>query len=188
MKRTKRNPSAKWLLLAFVPSGGREKRLHYDGRNFTTRGKAKRFADSFEAARAGRRLRKRFPVLAKVRLRVEPANAPHFSGFKSNPSGYRAAVDSYRRELDQADDLLNAFAGRSAREVLSMRERPIKTGLVIGDALGVMYETVRDGKREKYCHEFRKQSRPLLVSSHDGSRIGFVGGRYRFTDRGIEDT
>lgn len=189
MKRTKRNPSSKWVLLAFVKSSrGRETKLHFDGANFTLKGKAKRFPDSFEAARTGRRLRDRFPVLKKVRLRVQPLNAPHFSGFKSNPSGYRSAVDSYRRELDQADDLLNAFAGRSGREVLSVRERPIKTGLVIGDALGVMYETVRDGKKEKYCHEFRKSSRPLFVSSHDGSRIGFVGGRYRFTDRGIEDT
>ncbi len=188
MKRHKRNPSPKWLLLAFVPVGGREKRLHFDGKKFTTAGKARRFDDSIEAATFGRKLRKRFPVLAKVRLRVAPVSAPHSSGFKRNPSGYRRSVDAYARQLDRADDLLNAFAGRSAREVLAVKDKPLKTGLVVGDCLGVMYETTRDGQKEKYCHEFKKNSRPLLVADFDGSRIGIVGGRYRFTERGIEDT
>lgn len=187
MKRGKRNPSGKWLLLAFVPSGGREKRLHFDGKNFTTKGKARRFEAAVDAANLGRRLRARFPVLAKVRLRVEPIGAPHLSGFKRNPAGYRSAVDKYAAELDAADELLNDFSGHRAREVLSMREPALKAGLVVGDLLGVMYATTRDGKHEKYCHEFRQKSRPLLVASHDGSRIAIVGGRYRFTDRGIED-
>ncbi len=186
-KRLKRNPSGKWLLLAFVPAGGREKRLHFDGKKFTTKGKARRFDDSRAAANFGRKLRERFPVLAKVRLRVQLVGAPNLSSFKKNPGGYRGSVDAYARELDAADDLLNDFSGHRAREVLSIRERPIKTGLVVGDLLGVMYATTRDGKHEKYCHEFRQKSRPLLVASHDGSRIGIVGGQYRFTDRGIED-
>lgn len=185
MKRTKRNPSAKWLLLAFVPSGGRERRLHFDGKNFSAKGKAHRFPDSVAAARKGNALRRRFPVLAKVRLRVAPVDAPHSSGFKRNPV---SAVERYARELDAADDLLNNFSGHRGREVLSMREPAIKAGLVVGDLLGVMYATTRDGKHEKYCHEFKRGSRPLLVANHDGSQIGIVGGRYRFTDRGIEDT
>lgn len=187
MKRTKRNPSPKWVLLAFAREKGREKRMHFDGKKFTVEGKARRFDDSREAANFGRKLRERFPILKKFRLRVEPLRAMNVRGFMKNP-GYRSAVDAYAAELDQADDLLNAFAGRSGREVLSVKERPIKTGLVVGNVLGVMYETVRDGKQEKYCHEFKRSSRPLLVASHDGARIGIVGGRYRFTDRGIEDT
>lgn len=184
MKRTKRNPSPPWVLLAFKG----KTRLHFDGKNFTTKGKAKRFPDSVAAATFGNGLRKRFPVLAKFRLRVEPLRRPNVAHFKKNPAGLRSAVDAYARELDQADDLLNSFAGRSGREILAVKERPIKTGLVVGNVLGVMYETVRDGKTENYCHEFKRKSRPLLVASHDGARIGIVGGRYRFTDRGIEDT
>ena len=179
--------SGKWILLALVPSGGREKRLHFDGKKFTTKGKARRFPGAVDAANFGRQLRRRFPVLAKFRLRVQLASAPNLSSFKKNPSGYRSAVDAYARELDQADELLNDFSGHRGREVLSVRERPIKTGLVVGDLLGVMYATTRDGQKEKYGHEFRSKSRPLLVASHDGSRIGIVGGRYRFTERGIED-
>jgi hypothetical protein len=187
MKRRHSIPSRKWLLLAFVPSGGREKRLHFDGKNFTTKGKARRFDAAVDAANFGRRLRARFPVLAKVRLRVEPVGAPHLSGFKRNPADYRSAVDKYAAELDAADKLLNDFSGHRSHEVLSVRERPIKAGLVVGDLLGVMYATTRDGKRLHYCHEFKHSSRPLLVANHDGSRIGIVGGRYRFTDKGIED-
>lgn len=180
--------SAKWILLAMVPHKGRELRLHFDGRKFTTKGKAKRFADAKGAAKVGRLIQKNFrDAVRGVRLRVQPLNAPNLSSFKKNPSGYRRAVDKYARELDQADELLDAFSGHRGREVLSVRERPIKTGLVVGELLGVMYATTRDGQKEKYVHEIRKQSRPLLVAAHDGSQIGFVGGRLRFTERGIED-
>lgn len=188
MKRVKRNPSPKWVLYAFVPSKGKEKRLHFDGRKFTLSGKARRFPDSREAANFGRRLRQRYPVLAKFRLRVEPLFSAASRRYLKNPSALRSALDSYARELDEADDLLNAFAGRSGREVLAVKHKPIKAGLVVGDLLGVMYETIRDGQKEKYCHEFKKNSRPLLVSNFDGSRIDIVGGRYRFTEKGIEDT
>lgn len=187
MKKHKRNPSPKWVLYAFVPQGEREKRLHFDGKKFTVAGKARRFNDSREAANFGRRLRQRFPLLAKFRLRVEPLTSAFSRRYLKNPSGYRSAVDQYARELDQADDLLNAFAGRSGREVLAVKNKPVKTGLVVGNLLGVMYETTRDGQKEKYCHEFRKKSRPLLIADFDGSRIDIVGGRYRFTEKGIED-
>jgi hypothetical protein len=63
----------------------------------------------------------------------------------------------------------------------------IRAGLVVGDLLGVMYSTIRDGIREDYKHEFAKNSRPLLIAKHDGTQIGIVGGQYRFTDAGIED-
>lgn len=178
---------SKWILLAFVPHGRGEKRLHFDGTKFTTKGKARRFADGRAAANFGRALRRKFAVLAKVRLRVQPVNAPNLSSFKRNPSGYRSAVEAYARELDAADALLQDFSGHAAGEVLRVPNRPIKAGLVVGELLGVMYATTRDGRKEKYIHEIRKQSRPLLVASHDGSQIGIVGGRLRFTERGIED-
>lgn len=109
------------------------------------------------------------------------------TGFKRNPSGYSRAVEAYTRELDDADALLNDFAGRSAREVISVSKKPVKAGLVVGNLEGVMYSTVRDGKQEKYLHRFKRDSRPLLIADHDGSSIDIVGGRYRFTDRGIVD-
>jgi len=97
-------------------------------------------------------------------------------------------VDNYTAELDRADSLLNSFAGRSARETLSVNSPSIKAGLVVGDLEGVMYRANRDGKEENYFHRFKRNSRPLLIAAHDGSQIGIVGGQYRFTERGIEDT
>ena len=62
-----------------------------------------------------------------------------------------------------------------------------KTGLVGGEMDGVLYTTVRDGETEKYIHRFKSGSRPLLVSSHDGQSLHIIGGKYEFTERGIED-
>lgn len=186
-RRSMRANPAQWLLLAFVNEGGREKRLHFDGTKFTVKGRAKRFPDSRAAANLGRKLREKFPVLKKVRLRVEPLKVPRISKYQTNPSGFRRAVDAYAAELDKADNLLNDFSGHRAREVVAVKEPPFKTGLVVGEVLGVMYSAVRDGTKINYCHEFRAKSRPLLAANSDGSRIQFVGGRYEFTDRGIVD-
>lgn len=188
MKKLRRNPAPAWILLAFVKERGREKRMHFDGKKFTTKGKAKRFVDSPAAVLVARKLQKRFAAVLKgVRLRVEPLRPPNLAHFQKNPSGYRRAVDAYAAELDKADDLLNDFSGHRARSVLRIKEPAFKTGLVVGEVLGVMYSATRDGQKINYCHEFRPKSRPLLASNSDGSRIQFVGGQYEFTDRGIVD-
>ncbi len=43
------------------------------------------------------------------------------------------------------------------------------------------------GKIEKYVHEFKAQDRPMLVVSPDGRQLMLIGGRFRFTERGIVD-
>lgn len=50
-----------------------------------------------------------------------------------------------------------------------------------------MYRADRGDGEHNYFHRFAKKSRPLLISKHDGSQIGIVGGQYRFTERGIVD-
>lgn len=57
----------------------------------------------------------------------------------------------------------------------------------VGDVDAILYTTKRDGKTEHYIHEFKKSSRPTLISEYDGSKIAVVGGRYRFTEAGIID-
>jgi hypothetical protein len=106
--------------------------------------------------------------------------------YKKNP-GFRSAVDRYARELDEADERLAGFSGRTGKTVLSVQPPQIRAGLVIGKLEGVMYATTRDGERERYLHRFSRNSQPLLIASHDGKQIGIVGGRYQFTDAGIED-
>lgn len=62
-----------------------------------------------------------------------------------------------------------------------------KTGLTIGKCLGIIYETVRDGKREAYKHEFKRSAQPRLAVSSNGKQLMLIGGHYQFTNAGIVD-
>jgi len=64
---------------------------------------------------------------------------------------------------------------------------PPREGWLLGRVLGVAYEAERDGEVNKYMHEFRRKSAPLLVVSEDGKSLFFADGKYSVTDRGIED-
>lgn len=176
--------------------------MRYQGRKFSNKGKALRFSSIDHAMRVARALMRKFPdVLNKGTLFIDKARTPNLEllkknpkrrpsnnkRYKKNPSGYRGAIDRYARELDEADDRLAGFSGRSSKTVLKVQAPQIRAGLVIGKLMGVMYATTRDGVRENYKHEFAKNSQPLLIASHDGKQIGIVGGQYRFTDAGIED-
>lgn len=101
----------------------------------------------------------------------------------------RNPVGPSRREIRDAEKLFKDFTGHDPQVLESVRfNRPPKTGLVVGELDGVLYTTTRDGEREKYIHRFKKGSRPLLVSAHDGKSLHILGGGYEFTERGIEDT
>ena len=80
------------------------------------------------------------------------------------------------------------FRGDHPESLTKVRlKNPPKAGVVVGELDGVLYTTVRDGNKEHYQHDFKKGSRPLLVSSHDGDSLHILGGDYEFTERGIED-
>jgi hypothetical protein len=102
---------------------------------------------------------------------------------RRNPEG-RAAVEG---KQEAAAKLLEDFSGHEAGRTVTAEVRNIDGGLVFGELDGVLYSATRDGKRERYLHEFRRKSRPLLAASHDGKQLAIVGGRYQFTDAGITD-
>lgn len=103
--------------------------------------------------------------------------------FQKNPA---PRYDS--RNLEGARDLYERFTGHKGKTLLTMRKPVIPDeGLVVGKILGIMYETVRDGRQEKYRHMFARKSRPLFVVSHDGRQLLMLGGAYDFTERGIVD-
>ncbi len=56
--------------------------------------------------------------------------------------------------------------------------------LRIGECTHIAYRV--DG--ENYIHRFKSRSRPVLAVSDDGLQLYLIGGSYKFTDRGIEDT
>lgn len=93
-----------------------------------------------------------------------------------------------RALIEKAAKLRRDFTGHDATRVTRRKIKAPRVGLTVGPVLGIMYATTRDGKREKYLHRFKKNSRPLLAASHDGKTLVLVGGRYQFTDRGIVDT
>lgn len=90
-------------------------------------------------------------------------------------------------QVRQARNLYKDFRGDDPQGLKKVRLPTPKTGVVIGELDGVLYTTVRDGKTEKYIHNFRKNSRPLLIAAHDGTSLHIVGGKYAFESRGIVD-
>lgn len=96
-------------------------------------------------------------------------------------------VPATRAQIEKARKLFADFRGDDPESLTKVKLRNPKTGLVIGELDGVLYSTVRDGKQEKYIHEFKRQSRPLLIASSDGDSLHIVGGQYEFTNAGIED-
>jgi len=90
--------------------------------------------------------------------------------------------------IEQAKQLLRDFTGmENSNEEYTLEFDDELVVLPVGNLVGVMYDVVRDGKREKYLHEFRKSSQPILASTHDGEQLFIIGGNYKFTDAGIID-
>jgi hypothetical protein len=92
-------------------------------------------------------------------------------------------------DVQRAADLYERFTGHDAESLgkISIPDLP-KVAAVIGDCDGVLYTTVRDGKTERYIHEFAKASdKPLLCVTPDGTQLLLIGGVYDFTERGIVD-
>ncbi len=91
-------------------------------------------------------------------------------------------------QIEEAAALYADFSGHEP-EIVGTLDKPVIPDVLIGigEIDGVMYSTVRDGKLEKYVHQFKKTSRPLFAVSHDGKQLYMLGGAYTFTERGIVD-
>ena len=80
-----------------------------------------------------------------------------------------------------------AFHERLPRreELRQIAMRSPETVLTVGELVGVIYKAAGDGKQ--YIHRFRKDARPVLTVSSDGTQIYALAGAYRFTERGFVD-
>ena len=56
----------------------------------------------------------------------------------------------------------------------------------LGKLVGVIYESVVDGKKQHYIHEFKKIGSPVLAVNTIGNQLYILGGKYKVTIRGIE--
>lgn len=95
---------------------------------------------------------------------------------------------SLTAQIERAKSLYKRFSGHEA-EIVGKIPRPEipDVGVAIGEVDGILYTTIRDGKKEKYIHKFHAKCRPLFVVSPDGKILCLVGGLYTFTERGIVD-
>jgi hypothetical protein len=153
--------------------------LEFDGERFSDNRQPKYFKTQAEALALARKILDRNPKINRLGYQMSVQLESSRIGRRVNPS--------IRDGLAQAERKLEDFSGHKATEVLRVNDRNQKTGLVIGSLDGVLYTTTRDGKVEKYIHRFRRKSRPLLAASSDGKSLKIVGGRFEFTEAGIED-
>lgn len=99
----------------------------------------------------------------------------------------RRKIRQHRGKVQAAAKLYVRFRGEEPEYIETVQLEVSPVMLLIGELDGVLYTTRRDGKRESYIHKFKKNSRPLLASSHDGKQIYIIGGRYEFSEAGIID-
>jgi hypothetical protein len=85
------------------------------------------------------------------------------------------------------ESLYASFTGNNPDKYYKLNIKVPSTLLQIGKCDGILYETVRDGEVENYIHRFKRSARPHFCVSHDGNQIVIVGGKFKFTERGIVD-
>lgn len=90
-------------------------------------------------------------------------------------------------ERKRAAKLYESFREAKPDKVLQLEIDIPKTVLVIGHMESLDYRTTHRRKSTLYRHGFEPGSRPLLCVSPDGTQLLLIGGRYKFTDRGIVD-
>lgn len=105
----------------------------------------------------------------------------------SNPVPDSSAKKGRKARVNQAERLFEDFSGHFPGKQFKIPVPDDDVALAFGKVIAIQYETVRDGKRELYQHDFRSKSRPLLAASSDGYQLYLLGGKYQFTDRGIVD-
>ena len=91
------------------------------------------------------------------------------------------------RERQQAARLFESFRERPARTLSRLDVKIPRIVAQMGHVEAIDYRTTHGNKVELYRHKFAKGSRPLLCVSADGRQLMLLGGRYEWTDRGIQD-
>lgn len=91
---------------------------------------------------------------------------------------------SRKKRIKQAVRRYERFHEKPPERITTRTVNFPDTMLHVGRCSGILYIT-DEGK--EFIHEFRPNSRPQLVASHDGKTLALLGGAFQFTDRGIVD-
>lgn len=92
-----------------------------------------------------------------------------------------------RRAIRVGIELFRDFREREPKRIRVVDFDLPRAVMVIGYVEEIHYTTTHGKKSVLYRHPFQAGSRPLLCSSADGAQLLLLGGRYKFTDRGIVD-
>lgn len=104
------------------------------------------------------------------------------------PSSRQGQTRPARSHIDAAANLYERFTGNEPHKNARLVDEPERNAFLrVGTVAGILYNTNRDGRMEKYIHHFHPKSAPELLVSHDGKVARTLGGRFTFTDRGFVD-
>lgn len=92
-----------------------------------------------------------------------------------------------RRELHAAIALYESFREKKPKRLKVINVDIPSVVACIGHVEAIDYRTTHGKKLTLYKHEFIAGSRPLLCVSSDGKSLLLLGGRFKFTERGIVD-
>jgi hypothetical protein len=94
-----------------------------------------------------------------------------------------------RADVSGAAKLAERFHGR-APEFEDTYEKPTIPDAManIGAIYAIEYLAERDGKEYRFRHVFKQKSRPQLAVAPDGKFVTMIGGSWRFTEDGFEDS
>jgi hypothetical protein len=91
------------------------------------------------------------------------------------------------RALKAAVALYKSFREKHPKKMTVVQFDVPEAVAVMGHVEAIEYKTDHAGKTTLYRHDFVPGSRPLMCVSSDGKQLLLLGGRYRFTGRGIVD-
>jgi hypothetical protein len=92
-----------------------------------------------------------------------------------------------KKAIRSAVDLYRSFREQMPKKIDTVHFDLPQAVAVIGHVDEILYTTTHNGKTQAYRHPFQPGSRPLMAVSGDGTQILLLGGRYKFTARGIVD-
>lgn len=105
-----------------------------------------------------------------------------------NPKKPIARGVARRKAIIQAEKKFRDFHGDVPSSVNRVVVRDAPNILyTLGEIESITYNADRDGDHDRFVHNFRKRSRPLLTVTKDGKKLYLIGGSYSVTDRGIVD-
>ena len=94
---------------------------------------------------------------------------------------------SSKKDIAKAAKLYKEFREEKPKRGRVVEFEMPKVVMIMGNVNAIEYDTTRRRKLEKYRHDFKPGSRPLLCADAKTGALFLIEGRYHVTERGIVD-